>query len=103
MSKVLRPAARQRFILDYLRQRGEHFLETVNILDTGFVDAYTEATGAPHDVMPFGANRCKMLGRDLSAMYKAGLLERDTDGIFAGEWGMPRWVYTYSLIERNTP
>lgn len=97
MSKPLRPAQRQQFILDYLRERAAFYSATVDVLDSEFVDAYTATTSAPHDVMPYGANRCKMLGRDLSALHKAGLLDREVNGIFAGEWGMPRWVYTYSL------
>lgn len=98
MAATMRPAQRRQMILDYLRENEGH-LPTVDVLDTDFVDSYTEATGAPHDVMPYGANRCKMLGRDLSEMYKAGLLDREATGIFAGEWGMPRWVYVYSLPE----
>jgi hypothetical protein len=70
----------------------------VDVLDAEFVDAFAEATGAKVVVMPYGADKCGQLGRDLSAMFKAGRLGRWACGIWGGSGeGFPKWVYSYHL------
>ena len=92
---MISPNARRAWITDYLRA---HPHEHVDVLNRYFVDEYVEATGAPVDVMPYGADRCATLGRDLAALYYS----RDVDRVVTGIEGMaglgfPRWVYTYHL------
>ena len=70
----------------------------VDVLDSAFVDAYADKTGAQVFIQPFGANTCRQLGRDLSKMYKNGLLERGRIGLgFNWQHGFPKWVYSYHL------
>ena len=86
------PKDRRAFIAAYLT---DHV--AVDILDRDFVEAYGDATGATLELQPYGAPRCKMLGRDLSSMYRAGQLERAVVGTHGAEAGSPNWVYSYSL------
>lgn len=76
----------------------------VDVLNRYFVDAYVEVTGAKCYPMPFGADKCPQLGRDLAYMYRVGLLTRHVTGIdgMAG-MGFPRWVYTYWLPKKDRP
>jgi hypothetical protein len=73
----------------------------VNVLDSNFVDWYIEKTDAKFGIQFFGAFSCPQLGRDLGAMYKAGLLDRRTAGLAPGDaaMGFPKWVYSYYLKE----
>lgn len=71
----------------------------IDVLNRYFVDDYISATGATADPMPFGADRCRQLGRDLSRMYRSGLLTREVCGLRGMEWGFPKWVYVYRLTE----
>lgn len=87
----MRPLDRQQFVLDWMERTGE---TVVDVLNADLVDAYIEATGAPYEPMPYGAHRCPLLGRDLSALYRQGLLSRNRTGVGGGE-GFPSWVYTY--------
>lgn len=98
MTKVLPARDRYDWIMDYLRampgKRGP-----VDILDAEFVDAYAEATGATLQYTPYGANRCRLLGTDLKAMFDARMLKRnlvplpyDMRGL-----GFPLFVYHYEL------
>lgn len=95
MTKIAPPAQR-RIVLLRLAQR-EHTLDVVNRYA---VDDYAAQTGAPVMVMPFGANKCPMMGRDLGAMFKDGLLCRHASGLWnmAG-MGFPRWVWSYRLTD----
>lgn len=98
-AKVIAEAARFDFIEGYLRDRTSSAgLASVDILDRYFVDAYVEHTGALCAVMPFGANKCKLLSQDLRRMQWHRRLTRTRTGIegLAG-MGFPRWVYTYKL------
>lgn len=75
----------------------------LDVLNRCAVDEYAEATGAHFDVMPYGANKCPRMGRDLSAMADAGLLNRHASGISGlSGMGFPRWVWSYSLAEAGS-
>lgn len=86
-------ASRQETLLKLLKQFGH-----IDVLNRDAVNAYAEATGAAVKMMPFGADKCPQLGRDLSRMHGAGLVERCATGLtgMAG-MGFPRWVYSYHL------
>lgn len=98
----MKPEDRYRWIEEYMhlqaKRLGEIKYVRVNILDAYFVNDYIEATGADCVGMPFGADKCKQLGRDLARMFHTGRLLRHADGLWnmAG-MGFPRWVYTYQL------
>lgn len=69
-----------------------------DVLNSDFVDDYIEATKARHAVQPYGAATCPQLGRDLSAMKRAGVLKRHRVGLQGmGGMGFPRWVWSYEL------
>jgi hypothetical protein len=70
---------------------------SVDVLNSDFVTAYIEATGAPFVAQPFGADTCRQLGRDLSSMCKSGVLVRGRVGLVEHYQGMPNWVYVYRL------
>lgn len=87
-----------------LRQRIEWIMEWMrangraDVLNRDLVDAYTSATGARYAVMPYGANKCPQLGRDLAWMAKLGYAKRCATGIGDGlcYQGFPRWVWSYT-------
>ncbi len=85
-------AERQQVILKLVAKHG-----LVDVLNVLFVDAYVEATQAKIVPMPFGANKCKQLGSDLSVMFKCGMLDRSRIGLRAMEPGFPKWVFVYEL------
>lgn len=91
----MRPAARRAWLLE----RASSSRLPMDILDSDFVDAFIETTGAPFEPMPVGAHRCPTLGRDLANMYREGSLRRQPVGVPCGEWGMPNWVYAYEVAE----
>lgn len=97
----MRPAERQRWIENRLREGGPY--AAANVLDAELVFSYVEATGADCDLMPFGAPRCRQLGRDLAALFAAGRLTRSTVGLAAGDaaMGFPKWVYSYRLASAS--
>lgn len=92
---------RAEFIKDYLRNDGRG---GVNILDSDFVDAYAEATGAKLRYVAYGAHKCAMLSRDLQRMKKEKKLIRHREGLWnmAG-MGFPRWVFVYDLPKKEQP
>lgn len=92
-ASALRARDRRAFILEYLAGHPP----AVDVLDAGFVEAYVGATGVASGEQPFGAPSCPMLGRDLSALWKAGALRRVPVGLQGREVGFPAWVYSYSL------
>ena len=96
----MKPAARYDWIEEYLRTTiGGPASSSVTTTDRYFVDDYIEATGAKHDVMPYGADLCPQLARDLKAMLDAGRLRRYSDGIQGmGGMGFPKWTWTYKLV-----
>jgi hypothetical protein len=98
----MKPAARHAVILEFInerKQRGDSC--GVNVLYSDFVDWYIEKTNAKYGIQFFGAFSCPQLGRDLSAMYKAGLLKRHTESLAPGDaaMGFPKWIYTYTINE----
>lgn len=92
---------RHAWIIQHLKNdpSAKHTPLQVDVLDREFVDNYVEATEAPWKVMPFGANECRLLGRDLAEMFRNGKLKRHTVGISDGlcHQGFPKWVYCYQL------
>lgn len=75
---------------------------SVDVVTRDFVEDYTDATGASYQLMPFGADKCPQLGRDLAKMADAGRLTRCRVGIDGmGGMGFPRWVWSYSLPKTN--
>lgn len=91
----MKPLLRQEWILEHIKT---NTIGTVNVLDSDFVAAYINATGAHRCIMAYGADKCPQLGKDLSALYNAGKLTRYITGIDGmGGMGFPRWVYSYSL------
>ena len=90
------PAARQSWILSYFE--GLSAYGHVDVLNEQFVSDYVSRFKPAHGVTIFGAYKCRQLGRDLSAMYQAGLLDRSRIGLSATPAeGWPKWVYCYSL------
>jgi len=67
-----------------------------DVLDSDLVCAYADVTGCEPTVLMVGAPKCPQLGRDLSAMYAAGKLERSVVGLGNGDSsiGFPKWVYS---------
>lgn len=97
----MKPKQRYEWIEKELREQrklqGDH-AEGCNVLDRYFVDGYLEATKAPFAAMPYGADKCPQLGRDLSRMYKEGILKRARCGIEGmSGMGFPKWVWIYKL------
>lgn len=92
---AMKPSDRHAWIAQYLRGT-----KWVDVLHQAFVDAYIQATGAPARTMPYGADKCAQLGRDLSAMEADGVLDRTRSSItgLAGQ-GFPKWVWSYRLAE----
>lgn len=88
----MKPAARHVWILEWIRKNGG-----ADVLNTEFVSAYVEATGAPSEVLAFGADRCRQLGRDLSELFQLKRLQRFRVGLTEHYTGMPNWVYVYEL------
>jgi hypothetical protein len=78
------------WIINYIEQNGD-----VDVLNESFVDAYVESFGVTIVVRFWCANKCEDLGRQLSRMYKEGLLFRSI--ITIGVYDLPKWVYVYSL------
>ena len=89
-------AERDAFLLNYFRRHNY-----ANVLDAQFIDEYIVGTNAPFIVQPFGANTCRQAGRDLSRLYKSGILDRTAIGLVNAERGFPRWVYVYTLPRVN--
>lgn len=92
------PSARYQWILKYLENSNAY--DHVDVLNQAFSDAYIEAFKPSFKTVYFGANKCRQLGLDLSAMYKAGLLARSRVGLAGStqlEDGWPKWIYCYSL------
>lgn len=97
---MIKPAARRAWIAQYLLNREAATLmrHYCDVLDSAFVVDYIEATGAPYAPTIIGADSCATLGRDLGAMYRDGVLCRQSTGInspTAGGW--PKWVWSYYL------
>lgn len=69
----------------------------INILHAAFVEEYIEATGASWSPTVYGAHKCPMLGRDLSALHRQGRLTRWRMGVGGSESGFPKWVFEYEI------
>ncbi|HHX71231.1 MAG TPA: hypothetical protein GX708_24695 [Gallicola sp.] len=84
---------KQEWLLKYIKKN-----RYVDVLNMEFVDSFILEFNPKHEVMPYGANRCKELGRLLSSLYNQGILDRQAQGISEGE-GFPKYVYVYKLTE----
>lgn len=93
-STGMSPRQRMEWIAKYIAGQATG----VEVLDSTFVDAYIEATNARFYEQAWGAHKCPQLGRDLSAMHKAGKLKRFRIGL-GGSWqpGFPTWVWSYEI------
>lgn len=98
------PSKKADVVLDWLREETKRtkLPATVNVLDQRFVDHYVEKTRARCHLMPYGAHKCPDLGRTLSEMEIAGILDRSRSSIPGGRGeGWPSWVYVYSLRDAS--
>ena len=97
---IVKPADRHTWIVGYLEAGGER---RVDVLNRYFVDAYVDATRARAYVMPYGADKCPQLGRDLSSLAALGTLSRSRVSItgLAGQ-GFPKWIWSYRLASSTT-
>ena len=90
------PAVRVKldWLIDWMKEN-----QRADLMNSELVDEYEEKFKPKVDVMIYGANRCKDLGRTLSYGYKIGLLKRSSVGLTNGAWnvGFPKWVYVYEL------
>jgi predicted ATP-grasp superfamily ATP-dependent carboligase len=86
---------------DYLLQRAVRY-STLDVVNAYLVEDYVEETGAKSKVMWYGADKCPLLGRDLSAMEREGLLSRYRTGLSdMHSMGFPSWVWVYSLTDKG--
>lgn len=101
-----KPAERRAFIIEYLREidrtrreRGMPGRSSVDVLDSDFVDAYVDFSGARFVPQKYGAFKCKQLSRDLTEMWQTGELSRSLTRLPPGSRneGFPGWVYSYTL------
>ncbi len=92
----MRPAEREQWILNWMRQRPS---ESVDVLNAEFVSEFIDATGCKSTVPLFGAEKCPQLGRDLGRLHSKGLLRRMPVGLQPGDasMGFPKWVWSYRL------
>jgi len=95
----MKPSERHAWILRYIAEVEPH---GVDVLNSAFVDAYVEATGANVRIMLWGANKCAQLGRDLTTMFHSRQLKRGRVGL-GGNWqpGFPKWVWSYKPAVKN--
>ncbi len=97
------------WLMNYFHKRAEltefRYRESWDVLNRDFVWDYIEATGAKSDMMPFGADKCPQLGRDLSELSARGMIERHRTGIGDGlcHQGFPKWVWSYRLKAPHGP
>lgn len=93
---IMTDKKRKRFEWLARRARDETFID---VLNADLVDDYVDAFGLKCDIVPWGANICPQLGRDLSEMAKRGYLKRNRTGLSSGAWqpGFPKWVWSYRL------
>ncbi|POA45542.1 hypothetical protein C1893_23080 [Pseudomonas sp. MPR-ANC1] len=89
---AVKPEARFKWIREWIATHG-----ATDVLNADFVNGYVNATQAPYFEQAFGANSCRQLGRDLSAMHMSGQLTRGRIGLTERYTGMPSWVYVYSV------
>ncbi len=94
-TKVKKQEDRERWLVAYIAKLGD--AGAVDVLNLNFVDAYVAATGATEKVMMFGANKCRMLGADLSKLESRAILKRCRVGLSGMVWGFPKWVWSYRL------
>ncbi len=91
----MKPSERHEWIRQWIKSQGSK--GSADVMDSEFVASYIDATGAAFLAQTVGADTCRQLGRDLSAMYKVGSLRRGRIGLTDHYQGMPNWVYVYRL------
>lgn len=101
---MMKKSERLKWLMDYFRKEQDRCNKSgityrADVLDALFVADYLTATGANFKPMKYGADKCPMLGRDLSELSKTGRLERSSMGLGAGSRGegFPAWVWCYTL------
>jgi len=85
---------KQAWVMEYVQRHGH-----VDVLNVHFVDAYIERF-TPRKVIyqPYGAHKVPEIGRLLSNMFRANMLDRFPMGLqYLCGMGFPRWVYCYNL------
>ena len=93
----MKPADRYQWLLKWIEQNGP-----ADAVNRYLVDEYVRDTGAKCIAMPFGADKCKQLGRDLGDMYRSGVLHRYPAGISdMSAMGFPKWVWSYTLPKQK--
>jgi hypothetical protein len=92
---------RRRWIIAWLQQRhiATKVRATVDVLNQDFVNAYIKATGAKSIAVLWGADKCRLLSRDLTRMCHEGSLQRTRQGLQDMGPDFPRWVWVYELPE----
>jgi hypothetical protein len=94
---------RHAWLLSYLDKLAENAtdvitIESMDVLNANFVNNYIAATNAKFIAQPFGADKCPMLGSDLSELARGGYLRRTRTGLQGmGGMGFPRWVWSYTI------
>ena len=90
-------AKQQEFIISYLAKN-----KFTNCLDVEFMTMFSREFAVettPMRQVGQGAPKVKQAGRVLSAMYKAGKIDRFRVGVSAydGGRGFPKWIYSYFI------
>lgn len=95
-AKPMLPAVRVKldWLVNWLKEN-----QHADVMNSELVDAYEENFNVRVDVVVYGANRCKDLGKMLSLGYRLELFQRTAVGLSNGAWhvGFPKWVYVYEL------
>jgi hypothetical protein len=80
------------WIISYTKKEGE----VINVLNKKFVEDFINEFSVKHDLMFFGASKCKELSKTLAFGFKIGLLSRKPVSLTAWSSGFPKWVYDYT-------
>lgn len=100
--KRMTPRERRAWIAQYIATYEPR--TGVDVLHRRFVEAYVKATGSHVNPVAWGADKCRQLGADLSAMKRLGELRRFRIGLgFNWQPGFPKWVWSYELVPTDSP
>ena len=77
--------------------RDDRTIYAIDGLNSDFVNAYIDATGASFKPTNYGAHKCPQMGRDLAKMAEDGILTKSRVGINGMGMGFPTWVFSYRL------
>lgn len=73
----------------------------LHVMDGVFVAAYIEMAGVKYSLLPHGVFKADLLGKDLRAMYDAGIFKRRRVATKNGKEHNPTWVYEYTLKNKK--